>query len=368
MASRTKIEWVRNPDGTPGETWNPVTGCAKVSPGCDNCYAETIATRFAGSAGFPDGFAVTLRPELLGKPLTWRKPKTVFVNSMSDLWHDEVPDAFIAAVWATMFWTSIEGRPPAGYGRYYAGRGIRATHTYLVLTKRHGRMRSWVRRWGDRDERMAMLREAAERGWADKEDLQHAWLMPAVLPNVWLGLSVEDQKRADLRTPVLLDTPAAVRWLSCEPLLGQISLWPRYIHDPYDPDGECTACGIEWLSSDAGHPVLDEHNEDTGKWCDGPIKPYAELHWVVVGGESGPRARPAHPDWLRSLRDQCQVADVPFFLKQHGEFVSPIDFDDSAPWNGRLHQFEDGVIVWRVGKKAAGRTLDGRLWDQYPTA
>jgi protein gp37 len=212
----TKIEWA-------DATWSPVTGCDKVSPGCDHCYAAAIATRFAGTKGFPQGFAVTLRPGALEKPLHWRKPRRIFVNSMSDLFHDHVPDDYIAAVWAVM-----EAAPQ---------------HTFQILTKRPGRMRSWVRRH-----------------------------RPDPLPGVWLGVSAEDQHWADVRLPILADTPAAVRFVSAEPLLGPIDL--------------------------AAH--------------------LPTLNWVIAGGESGPGHRPMHPDWARDIRDQCLAGGVPFLFKQHG--------------------------------------------------
>ena len=216
MSDRSGIGWTES-------TWNPVTGCTKVSPGCDHCYAETLAERFRGVAGnyFAGGFDLQLRPDKLDLPLRWRKPRKVFVNSMSDLFHDDVPDEYIRQVFDVM----------AEAGQ----------HLFQLLTKRHGRMRSYLSK-----------REP--------------------LPNVWVGVSVEDQHWADIRIPVLRDTPAAVRWLSAEPLLGSIDL-----------------CGL----------------------LDG-------IGWVVVGGESGRGARRMAPEWARSLRDQCAEAGVPFFMKQAG--------------------------------------------------
>lgn len=259
----TKIEWT-------DVTWNPVTGCDKVSPGCDHCYAETIANRFDGTKAFPNGFAVTLHPERLTAPLHWRKPRRVFVNSMSDLFHSEVPDEFIAAVFATMAMTP--------------------QHTYQVLTKRHGRMRSLM-------SSTDFLRTVGYRC----DDAGHPDLAPDSLnpsPNVWLGVSVEDQKRADLRIPALMQTPAAVRFLSMEPLLGPVDI-------------------TRWLRQG---------------------EPRTSLDWVIVGGESGPGARPVDGDWVRSLRDQCEASGEAFFFKQ---------------WGGRT-------------PKANGREIDGRTWDEYP--
>lgn len=238
----SKIEWT-------DRTWNPVTGCTKVSDGCTNCYAEGIARRFAGGKAFPNGFDVTLHHDRLDAPLRWRKPSRVFVNSMSDLFHDQVPDEYIAQVFVTMAATP--------------------QHTYQVLTKRHGRMRALVS--------SPEFRASVEDGIGARFEVDDRYRWP--LPNVWLGVSVEDQKRADLRIPALLDTPAAVRFLSCEPLLGPVDLRPYLNH-------ECDR-----------HPRPD---------------------WVIVGGESEPGARPMHLDWARTLVQQCRDAGVPVFVKQLG--------------------------------------------------
>jgi protein gp37 len=263
MSDASAIEWT-------DATWNPVTGCTKVSPGCDNCYAETFAERWRGTPGhhFENGFDVTLRPERIDQPLKWKKPRRVFVNSMSDLFHEAIPDEFIAEVFAVMAKTP--------------------QHTYQLLTKRHGRMRSLLSRPSFRD------------------NLSHLAEWP--LPNVWLGVSVEDQKRADLRIPALMETPAAVRFLSCEPLLGPVNLTQ-------------VAPGLRY--SNSGFTALRGN---------------PRIHWVIVGGESGNGARPMDPEWVRSLRDQCVAAEVPYFMKQ---------------WGGR-------------NKKATGRELDGRTWDEFP--
>lgn len=240
----TTIEWT-------DATWNPVTGCDRTSPGCDNCYAMTLAKRLKAMGqphyqrdGDPDtsgpGFAVTIHPDHLDRPLRWRKPQLVFVNSMSDLFHTQVPWDFIEEVWATMAATP--------------------RHTYQILTKRPQRM----------------VRVLAER---------------TILPNVWLGTSIESD-RYTFRADYLRRTPAAVRFLSCEPLLGPL-------------------------------PSLD----------------LAGIDWVIIGGESGPGARPIDPDWVRDIRDRCVEAGVAFFFKQ---------------WGGRT-------------PKANGRLLDGRTWDEYPT-
>jgi protein gp37 len=257
VADKSSIEWT-------DATWNPVTGCTKVSLGCDHCYAERIVERFKGKGAFEN---VTLNEERLEAPLRWRKPRRVFVNSMSDLFHESVPDRYIADVFAVM--------------------ALAKQHTFQVLTKRHGRMRSLLRRKAFRTgvQRAALKRAGGEAPW-----LVEPWWP---LRNVWLGVSVEDQKWADIRVPALLDTPAAVRFLSCEPLLGPVDI----LH-PYLVPGPDCAC------------------ERGGSVCDPTID------WVIAGGESGPGARPMHPDWARSLRDQCLAAGVPYFFKQTGSLLA----------------------------------------------
>ncbi len=359
----TKIEWT-------DKVWNPVTGCSKVSPGCDNCYAETFAERFRGTPGhhFQRGFDVVLRRERLDEPLKWRKPRRVFVNSMSDLFHEAVPDDYIADVFARMWWTP--------------------QHTFQVLTKRHGRMRSLLPRIEGR------LR-AMERDLA----LVHAptplhW----PLPNVWLGVSVENQRWADVRLPALMRTPAAVRFVSCEPLLEPVSLrrWLRPVPDCGHVTPEDGTCG---------HPAA--LTPECHRWADCPARPQRDdwrgLDWVIAGGESGARARPMHPDWARQLRDDCAVAGVPFFFKQWGEYLcarveddpgfaggraydSPLGGRSSASLRERGSSFRPGAdrlmrpgdrtrrtvlldkdtIAVRVGKGAAGRVLDGRTHDAFP--
>ncbi|MNW41810.1 Phage protein Gp37/Gp68 [compost metagenome] len=322
MSDKTGIEWCDS-------TWNPVTGCSKVSEGCRNCYAKTFTERFEGTPGhyFEAGFKVTLRPEKLGQPLRWKRPRKIFVNSMSDLFHPDVPDDYIDQVFYVM--------------------AIARQHTYQILTKRPERMRDWI--------------------------LQHGWIM-SEFPHVWLGVSVENQQAADERIPPLLQIPAVVRFLSCEPLLGPVDLnaVPRpdnayfmqrgeqgCITDPKEPDDY-----VYW------------HKRD-------------QIHWVIVGGESGHNARPMHPDWARSLRDQCQSAGVPFLFKQWGEWVptnaekdtgvyvpgvfpgdvcmSPNGECDVAPENYICFFNEtEGTTMRKIGKKKAGRLLDGRTWDEFP--
>ncbi len=234
MATVSKIEWTQM-------TWNPVTGCTKVSQGCKHCYAERMAKRLQkmGVARYANGFRLTLHDDLVELPKRWRKPSMIFVNSMSDLFHEQIPLEFIQRVFRTM------NECPH--------------HTFQVLTKRSRR-----------------LREVA--------DALH-WT-----PNIWMGVSVENEKVL-FRVHDLVAVPARVRFLSCEPLLGPL-----------------------------------------------PNLPLEGIHWVIVGGESGPKARPMAPEWVREIRDQCQRAGVAFFFKQ---------------WGG-------------VRKDLTGRVLDGKVYDEYP--
>ncbi len=309
MGDKTKIEWT-------DATWNPVTGCTQVSPGCDHCYALTLAERFRGTPShyFENGFDVTLRPDKLDQPLRWTKPRRIFVTSMSDLFHSDVPDEYIARAFAVM--------------------ALAPQHTFQVLTKRHGRMRSLLPSPAFEDQVRAV--SGIETGW----DYYGTW----PLPNVWLGVSVEDQSRADLRIPALMETPAAVRFVSCEPLLGPVTLTHLHSHCPT--------------------------HDFAGGFCSGPCPDRRWPDWVIVGGESGRGARPMHPDWARSLRDQCQAAGVAFHFKQWGEWVT----EDQAPEDITLpgiswsHLGDGGPSVYKVGKHNAGRELDGRTWDEMPGA
>ena len=277
----TDIEWT-------DKTWNPVTGCSKVSAGCKNCYAETVANRFWGDRKFTD---VICHPERLDAPLRWRKPQRVFVNSMSDLFHEDVPDEFIDRVFAVM--------------------ALAPQHTFQVLTKRPKRMRDWVRDKTTTECLMAADESRATGVYAKSSEasrLAHAYMesqrlggfcqpAPWPLPNVWLGVSCEDQAAADERIPLLLETPVTVRFVSAEPLLGPIDFGHL---QPGDPPTE-----IDSLRGT--HGVLRPH----GGVCD-------RLSWVIVGGESGPRARPCDVAWIRSIVEQCRAAKVACFVKQLG--------------------------------------------------
>lgn len=260
----TKIEWAE-------QVWNPVTGCTKVSAGCKNCYAERMATRLRGRHGYPadEPFRVTLHPGRLDEPMRWRKPRRVFVNSMSDLFHEYVPDEFIDRVFAVM--------------------ACAPQHQFLVLTKRPNRMRDWCQR---------IARGPALETWP--------------LPNVWLGVSAEDQLAADRRIPILLDTPAAVRFVSAEPLLEPVVLID-YLPDTHD-----------------GH-----RDPRGGPWLD----------WVIVGGESGSGARRCDVKWVRAIVGQCQAAGVSVFVKQLGAHPTESgDFDaKTGPVSGpRLRDRKGG--------------------------
>lgn len=258
MSYESSIEWTQG-------TWNPVTGCTKVSQGCKNCYAETFAERFRGVPGHPfeQGFDLRLWPGRLELPLRWTEPRMIFVNSMSDLFHKDVPDEFIARVFDTMERASW--------------------HQFQLLTKRSRRFAEWS---SGRYYQPSARPQRGKRPWPE---------------NVWAGVSVELQENVD-RIDDLIRVPARIRFLSIEPLLGRIKLKKSVLK---------------------------------------------KLHWVIVGGESGHRARPMRPEWAREVRDQCLSAGVPFFFKQWG-----------------VHD-ESGE---RTTKKAAGRVLDGRQWNEMPRA
>ena len=343
----SKIEWT-------GETWNPLRGCSRVSAGCDHCYAEGIAARFSGPGRAFEGVAkmvhgkphwtgkIALLPDKLSEPLRRRKPTTYFVNSMSDLYHEGVPFEFIDQVFAVM--------------------ALSPQHTFQILTKRPERMAEYCSAEStggmDGGEPLKMydahLRVArAARALINRMARKMPTGLPWPLPNVWLGVSVEDQATADERIPHLLRTPAAVRFVSYEPALGPVDFTNL---DPTGTQSEMEAHGWSAL------------------WKDNPIG-RAWLDWIICGGESGPGARPMHPDWPRSVRDQCDEAGVPFFFKQHGAWA-PLE---AFGWNrdntdreiarmtasqvGRWHAETDTYLV---GKKRAGRKLDGEEHNGMP--
>jgi protein gp37 len=313
MADGTKIEWT-------DMTWNVVNGCTVVSPGCKHCYAMKQAHRFPVRQGLTTRTAggmvwtgeVRFNEKVLLEPIRLKRPRKIFVCADGDLFHENVPSGWIDLVFAVM--------------------KMAPQHTFQVLTKRPERARKYLT--DQSRERSDGRGTALEVIWEKAGTTSFDRIMegPWPLPNVWLGTSVEDQKRADERIPILLETTPAVRWLSCEPLLGHVDI-------------------SRWLK---------------------------QVDWVVVGGESGPGARPMHPAWARSLRDQCAAAGVPFLFKQWGDWRANYSPDRDGPTHfvepdGRMVPIESG-IEWasgsipmrRIGKKAAGRLLDGVEHNGYP--
>ena len=292
MSQQSSIEWT-------DATWNPVRGCVKVSPGCANCYAETFAERWRGVKGHPyeQGFDLRLAPVKLREPLSWKKPRRVFVNSMSDLFQDGVPDDFIKEVFTVM--------------------AIAKQHTFQVLTKRADRMQRLLSSW--RADDMYDFWYAFDDGAREIE----AW----PLPNVQLGVSAENQRALDDRLPMLYRTPSAVRFVSCEPLLEGLDI--------------------------AKH------------------RPGANRLWVIVGGESGPGARPCQTWWIRNIVRQCQQADVPVFVKQLGAHVLdrndagfegdtprswPMDTDYREDLDGFRDGYQGAPVRIRLTKKGGDMT------------
>ncbi len=323
MSTKTAIEWTES-------TWNPVRGCTKVSPGCKNCYAETFAERFRGVPGHPyeQGFDVRLVHDALYLPLRWRKPRQVFTNSMSDLFHDDVPTDFIAWMFAVM--------------------ALARQHTFQCLTKRAERMRRLLGDkafWHEVSCAIDMTLEDEDspvgpgRGWNGLErrsdDARATAPAPdgsEPLPNVWLGVSVENQAAADERVPELLSTPAAVRFLSCEPLLGPVDLTRV---DAFRPP--------TWPTSLSGEPktYLDALRGEglRPSWTGVSIETSVpnRLGWVIAGGESGPGSRACDVAWIRSIVEQCRAARVPAFVKQLGAHVEDrndagFEGDTSTSW------------------------------------
>lgn len=327
MSDRSGIEWC-------DASWNPVVGCRRVSEGCRHCYAERVAARMIASgvghyqgtldqAGRWAGVMGEAPERTWLQPLRWRQPRTIFVNSMGDLFHPAIRDELIDRAFGIMRFAHW--------------------HRFIVLTKRPERMRSY---FSSREPYPTVSRwvEAAGQfvqGLPDSVRRSREWLIWDESLNTWphenicLGVSVEDQRSADARIPELLATPAALRCVSYEPALGPV---------------------------------------DFGPWI---YEGERDLHWIICGGESGPGARPMHPDWALSVRDQCEEAGVAFFFKQWGKWL--------PCWGEGTHLvYQDGRVIeaghehpdaWkhqvaqpvrRVGKAAAGRELDGRAWDETP--
>ena len=291
MANNSNIEWT-------DATWNTLYGCSAVSPGCLNCYAAKDSIRWSTANKLFSGLAeitpsgsprwlqengqakIKTAPHRIEIPLGIRKPKKIFVNSMSDTFHEQVSDDFIDKLFAVM--------------------ALCPQHTFQVLTKRPERMREYFSKLTLRNELIGI--EAELMGGLDRhtENLEQRWQFP--LPNVWLGVSCENQQTADERIPLLLSTPAAVRWISAEPLLGPIDLNRHYL--AIKPD-----------------QIINSEN-----------MPRGGTHWVVCGGESGINCRPMNIEWARSLRDQCNFSRVPFFMKQFGGHPDKHhDFDSFPP-------------------------------------
>jgi protein gp37 len=377
MADKSAIEWT-------DATWNPVRGCSRITTGCGGpnheggCYAEKIAARFSDPGQPFHGFAertphggrwtgkLALIEDQLTLPLRWKKPRKIFVNSMSDLFHENLSDADIDRVFAVM--------------------ALCPQHTFQVLTKRAERMLDYCT---DHDDGLGHI-GTVNRVWDIADTMMQALELPDdhpcqrytqlakhevpwPLPNVWLGVSAERQEEAWERVPHLLQTPAAVRFVSAEPLLGPIN---------FAKLGDATM-------------TLNAFNGSALHLLGMRYKTLGGLDWIIVGGESGPRARPMHPQWSRDIRDQCAEAGVPFFFKQWGEWLpwhhfvtSGIEDGDPADatrfptmqwsedgWSDEGHpswidsadgSIDDMQCVGRVGKKAAGRLLDGREHNEFP--
>lgn len=291
----TKIEWAT-------ETWNPVTGCTPVSEACQNCYAKRMANRLRGRFGYPEDepFRVTLHPEKLDEPLKWKKPRRVFVCSMGDLFHEKVHPYDIMRIFNVMAQAK--------------------QHTFMVLTKRPENLLAFYERLRPGVTIPGPYFSICGKGQG------YAGSPPRLPDNIWIGVTAENQQRADERIPILLQIPAAVRFVSVEPMLGPVDL-------------------SYFINS---------------------------LDWVICGGETGPGARPMHPDWVRSIRDQCRDAGTPFFFKQWGDWA-PIPTKDvpviGCADGGRFHDGPNpsrGLAMYRVGNKAAGNLIDGQEWRQYP--
>lgn len=361
MGDKTKIEWADS-------TWPVVTGCSVLTEGCTNCYAMQMAgTRLKNVPAYEGLTRMSGgRPKWTGEmrfnekaslqPMKWKKPRKIFVCSMADLFHENVDDAWIDRVFAVM--------------------ALCPQHTFQILTKRPERMRQYMSAQktieGGKvvsDASWCVERHANDIAvmggtnvpWRVQTEVSDAGRyegkMSWPLKNVWLGTSVENQAAAEERIPILLDTPAAVRFISAEPLLGPITLERTWLAPDYQAH--------ETTQSAMNHTHVLALVKAAARKEFG----WAGLDWTIVGGESGPRARPMHPDWVRSLRDQCTAADVPLMFKQWGEWYPPKDLDEVRGVSETFIEaliMEGDVQTFRVGKKRAGRMLDGREWDQYP--
>ncbi len=325
MADGSHIEWT-------DATWNPVTGCSVVSPGCTNCYAMKLAggrlQHHPSRAGLTEpskagpvwNGQVRLNAEWLDQPLRWTRPRRIFVCAHGDLFHEDVPDAWIDQVFAVM--------------------ALAPQHTFQVLTKQAARMREYCEALRDKPRYLRL----------DKDSLVWSQFEGGVPKNIWLGVSAETDHWAQQRIPHLLETPAFIRFLSAEPLLGPIDLEP-YINPP-------SAWSNGWLNN---YPLA---------------YPKHRLDWVIAGGESGRGARPLHPVWARQMRDQCAAAKVAFFFKQWGNWSAgtALEAHFKETVEGRWRRVDSqlpGVrpqFVVRRDKAVAGRRLDGLEHSAFPEA
>ncbi len=301
----TKIEWCE-------ESWNPVTGCTKISEGCKNCYAEKMAKRLAGRFGYPkdNPFKVTFHENKLLEPTKWRKSHHIFVCSMGDLFHPDVIDKQIDTIFRMMT------HPMGGMNH----------HTYLILTKRPERILK-----------------------SHYENFKH-W------KNIWLGVSVENQKTADKRIPILLKIPAKVRFVSVEPMLERIEL--REYLGMYKEAETITVKHVSDMPSE--FQQYTRKGRDWVKHCGN------KLDWLIAGGESGQHARPMHPDWVRKVRDNCLQTGTPFFFKQWGEWIQSEEPQEVYSKKDGFQTLPVKECFIKIGKKKAGRLLNGREWNQYP--
>lgn len=380
MAENSLIEWT-------DDTWNVINGCTVISEGCTNCYAMQLAgtrlkddrtrkglTRISGGRPVWNG-KVRLVEDILYKPITQTRPRMIFVAAHGDIFHENVPDTWIDRVFATML--------------------LSPQHIFQVLTKRPDRMRQYMSDpwtplrvaelaceiWQKTSIKVALIAPGDDESKAPPGRRVYLGRWP--LQNVWLGTSVENQAAAKARIPHLLATPAAVRWLSAEPLLGPLDLTVI----PSRPFGLNLVQHYGLTNSLTGKPIYCPIGLDENGYLTEFLGDTKRIDWIVVGGESGSRARPMHPDWARSLRDQCAAADVPFFFKQWGQFEVVYDRDREDPdwrrcgdfqhrypkgqwWNlagGTGFHGERVIYVNPVGKAKAGRLLDGVEHNAMPT-
>lgn len=356
---KTSISWC-------DYTWNPIRGCTPVSPGCENCYAKRVGQRFGLAADCWDG-KVELVRSAMHKPLHWKDPGLVFLASMGDVFHDAIPDSYRMEIWRVM--------------------GMAPKHLFLVLTKRPERMLEWLKRWADVED--PVLDFKATRGPEEIRayyksqrallfaDMIEAWgkppngaayplydwaegirYWPAALPNIWLGVTAENQEQADKRVPLLLQAPAAGRFVSVEPMLGPVGLDALPDGSWYDREG---ATRYNALMGEAWYGDTGEHGLSGGP----------KIDWLVCGGESGPKARPMELAWARGLRDECITGSTPFHFKAWGEWAPAVLHIGGRSYYPGRDPRERGLESFcppmaREGKKYAGRLLDGREWNDRP--